>query len=79
MYIGLDEEQQALRSELRAYYADLLTEEVREALHEEAGCGPVHRQVIRKMGQDGWLGPNSSATIVSYQLNFGRRRVFNAT
>jgi alkylation response protein AidB-like acyl-CoA dehydrogenase len=56
MYIGLDEEQQALRSELRAYYADLLTEEVREALHEEAGCGPVHRQVIRKMGQDGWLG-----------------------
>ena len=56
MYIGLDEEQQALRSELRAYYADLLTEEIREALHEEAGCGPVHRQVIRKMGQDGWLG-----------------------
>jgi alkylation response protein AidB-like acyl-CoA dehydrogenase len=56
MYIGLDEEQQALRSELRAYYADLLTDEVREALHEEAGCGPVHRQVIRKMGQDGWLG-----------------------
>ena len=56
MYIGLDEEQQALRSELRAYYADLLTDEIREELHREAGCGPVHRQVIRKMGQAGWLG-----------------------
>ena len=56
MYIGLDEEQQALRTELRAYYAGLLTDEIREELHREAGCGPVHRQVIRKMGQDGWLG-----------------------
>ena len=56
MYIGLDEEQQALRSELRAYYAELLTDEIREELHREAGCGPVHRQVIRQMGRDGWLG-----------------------
>ena len=56
MYIGLDEEQQALRRELRAYYADLLTDEIREQLHREAGCGPVHRQVIRQMGGDGWLG-----------------------
>jgi len=56
MYIGLDEEQQALRRELRAYYADLLTDEIREELHREAGCGPVHRQVIRQMGRDGWLG-----------------------
>ncbi|MEE2664181.1 MAG: acyl-CoA dehydrogenase family protein [Myxococcota bacterium] len=56
MYIGLNEEQQALRRELRAYYAGLLTDEIREALHREAGCGPVHRQVIRQMGKDGWLG-----------------------
>ena len=56
MYIGLDEEQQALRRELRAYYADLLTDEIRDVLHREAGCGPVHRQVIRQMGRDGWLG-----------------------
>ena len=56
MYIGLNEEQQALRAELRAYYAKLLTPEIREALHAEAGCGPVHRQVIRQMGEDGWLG-----------------------
>ncbi len=56
MYIGLNEDQQALRQELRAYYDDLLTPQVRESLHEEKGCGPVHRQVIRQMGRDGWLG-----------------------
>ncbi|MAE95443.1 MAG: acyl-CoA dehydrogenase [Deltaproteobacteria bacterium] len=56
MYIGYDSEQEALRSELRAYYEKLLTPEIREALHLEKGCGPVHRQVIRQMGKDGWLG-----------------------
>jgi alkylation response protein AidB-like acyl-CoA dehydrogenase len=56
MYIGLNEEQEKLRRELRSYYADLLSDEIREQLHREAGCGPVHRQVIRQMGKDGWLG-----------------------
>jgi alkylation response protein AidB-like acyl-CoA dehydrogenase len=56
MYIGYSEEQEGLRRELRAYYDKLLTKEVRDALHEERGCGPVHRQIIRQMGQDGWLG-----------------------
>jgi alkylation response protein AidB-like acyl-CoA dehydrogenase len=56
MYIGLNEDQQALRRELRSYYDGLLSEEIREALHRERGCGPVHRQVIRQMGRDGWLG-----------------------
>jgi len=56
MYIGLNDEQEALRRELRSYYEALLTPEIREELHLEAGCGPVHRQVIRQMGKDGWLG-----------------------
>ena len=56
MYIGLNDEQQGLRRELRSYYDGLLTPEIREELHREAGCGPVHRQVIRQMGKDGWLG-----------------------
>ena len=56
MYIGLNEDQQSLRRELRGYYGSLLTPEIRESLHDEKGCGPVHRQVIRQMGQDGWLG-----------------------
>ncbi len=56
MQIGYDTEQEALRSELRSYYDELLTPEIRASLHEEKGCGPVHRQVIRQMGKDGWLG-----------------------
>ncbi|MCP4035373.1 MAG: acyl-CoA dehydrogenase, partial [bacterium] len=56
MYIGYNEEQEALRKELRAYYDDLLTPEVREALHEGQGVGVAMRKVVRQMGEDGWLG-----------------------
>ncbi|MCP5040075.1 MAG: acyl-CoA dehydrogenase [bacterium] len=56
MYIGYNEEQEALRKELRAYYDDLLTPEVREALHEGQGVGVAMREVVRQMGEDGWLG-----------------------
>ena len=56
MYIGYSEEQEGLRRELRGYYERLLTPAVREALHAEKGCGPVHRQIVRQMGKDGWLG-----------------------
>ncbi len=56
MYIGYTEEQNALRRELRGYYERLLTPDVREALHAEKGCGPVHRRIVREMGKDGWLG-----------------------
>ncbi|MDP6981095.1 MAG: acyl-CoA dehydrogenase family protein [Myxococcota bacterium] len=56
MYIGYNEEQEALRKELRAYYDDLLTPGIREALHEGQGVGPAMRSVVRQMGKDGWLG-----------------------
>jgi alkylation response protein AidB-like acyl-CoA dehydrogenase len=56
MYIGYDEEQEGLRQELRAYYAKLLTPEVREELHLGRGVGPTMRRVVRQMGRDGWLG-----------------------
>jgi len=56
MYIGYTEEQDELRKELRAYYAELLTPEVVEQLAHSRGVGPVMRQVVRQMGADGWLG-----------------------
>ena len=56
MYIAYTDAQAALRQELRDYYERLLTPEVQEALHAEAGCGPTHRLLVRKMGADGWLG-----------------------
>ncbi|MCB9374111.1 MAG: acyl-CoA dehydrogenase family protein [Microthrixaceae bacterium] len=56
MYVGYDEDQQALRQELRDYYAQLLTPEVQEDLHHAHGVGPAMRAVVRQMGEDGWLG-----------------------
>lgn len=56
MYIGLTEEQQQLRQEVRAYYDKLLTPEVRAKLGGSGGVGPENRRVVRQMGEDGWLG-----------------------
>ncbi len=56
MYIGYDEEQEALRGELRAYYEALLTDDVRAELTREHGIGPTTRRIVRQMGEDGWLG-----------------------
>jgi alkylation response protein AidB-like acyl-CoA dehydrogenase len=56
MYIGYSPEHEALRRELRAYYAGLLTDEIVADLAESEGVGPVARAVVRQMGEDGWLG-----------------------
>jgi 3-oxocholest-4-en-26-oyl-CoA dehydrogenase alpha subunit len=56
MYIGYTEDQEALRKELRQYYADLLTPSVQEELARSEGVGPTVRRVVRQMGRDGWLG-----------------------
>ena len=56
MEIGLTKEQEALRSELREYYANLLTSEVEEELAHSGGVGPAVRRVVKQMAADGWLG-----------------------
>ena len=56
MYIGLNEEQEALRQELRAYYEQLLTPEVEAGIADSNGVGPAMRAVVKQMGADGWLG-----------------------
>jgi alkylation response protein AidB-like acyl-CoA dehydrogenase len=56
MYIGLTDEQQALKEEVRAYYEKLLTPEVRAKLTGSGGVGDENRRVVRQMGKDGWLG-----------------------
>jgi alkylation response protein AidB-like acyl-CoA dehydrogenase len=56
MHIGYNQQQEALREELRAYYAKLLTPEVVAELATAGAVGPVVRKVVRQMGEDGWLG-----------------------
>ncbi|TQM29123.1 acyl-CoA dehydrogenase family protein [Nocardia bhagyanarayanae] len=55
MFIDLTAEQRALRDELRAYFADLVTpeEEAEMAVNRH---GDAYRAVVRRMGRDGWLG-----------------------
>ncbi|MFI5612216.1 acyl-CoA dehydrogenase family protein [Amycolatopsis sp. NPDC051903] len=54
-HLELTAAQQALRTELRAYFAGLLTPEERRALLRERH-GPVYREVVRRLGRDGKLG-----------------------
>jgi alkylation response protein AidB-like acyl-CoA dehydrogenase len=56
VYIGLTDEQERLRKEVRAYYDRLLTPEVRAELTGSGGVGDANRRVVRQLGEDGWLG-----------------------
>jgi alkylation response protein AidB-like acyl-CoA dehydrogenase len=56
VYIGYTEEQEKLRQELRAYYADLLTPDVEAELGKEHGVGPTTRRIFKQMAADGWVG-----------------------
>jgi 3-oxocholest-4-en-26-oyl-CoA dehydrogenase alpha subunit len=55
MRLAYTDEQEAMRTELRDYYAKLLDPETRAALHEDSQ-GPVYRRVVKQMAADGWLG-----------------------
>ena len=58
MHVDFTPEQQALRQRLRDYYRELFTPELRKAfdveLHDMGG--PVFRELVQRMGKDGWLG-----------------------
>src|SRR5688572_30493419 len=59
MHIDFTPEQRALQQELRTYFAELMTPERKAELGnvgDEVGEGPVHKEIIRQMGRDGWLG-----------------------
>lgn len=55
MYIDLTEEQHALRARLRTYLAEVLPPAERAILLRERH-GVVYRELIRRLGRDGWLG-----------------------
>jgi 3-oxocholest-4-en-26-oyl-CoA dehydrogenase alpha subunit len=64
MHVALTPEQERLREELREYFAALVTPEVRAGLAAasgrfddgEFGDAGVYKDVIRRLGSDGWLG-----------------------
>ena len=56
MFLAETEEQQALRKELREYFAKLLPPDVRRALGAAGEGASSFRDLVRRMGSDGWLG-----------------------
>lgn len=48
--------QRRLRAELRSYFAGLFPEEVRRRAGEEGVGGQYFRDVVARLGADGWLG-----------------------
>ena len=56
MHIGLTEEQESLRKELRDYYERLITPDLAAQLGQGRAVGPLVRRLVRQMGADGWLG-----------------------
>ncbi len=58
MYLDFTPEHRALRKEIRNYYRELFTPELRRAFDEEFEDmgGLVFRELVGRMGADGWLG-----------------------
>jgi alkylation response protein AidB-like acyl-CoA dehydrogenase len=56
VFLDYTPDQRALRAELRAYFAEMLTPEVKEKLGVAGEGSDLFRVLVRKMGQDGWLG-----------------------
>src|SRR6058998_1088649 len=57
MQICYSAEHEQLRSELRSYFATLMTPDRRAALQGdgEYGAGGAYKEIVRQMGTDGWL------------------------
>ena len=58
MRIAYTAEQERLRRELRGYFGELMSPEVRSALSGgdgDYGDGQAYRSVVRQLGRDGWL------------------------
>lgn len=54
MHCQLTTQQRALRDELRAYFARLITPALKDTLREHAAT-PAYKEVIRQIGKDGYL------------------------
>ncbi len=56
MYLAYTAEQEALRTTLRAYYAELLDPQTRALLEDHGTNDGAMRRVVKQMADDGWLG-----------------------
>jgi hypothetical protein len=65
MFLDLTASQRALQADLRSYFVTLISPAEREQMLTQRH-GEVYREVVRRMGRDGWLG-------VGWPVEFGGR------
>jgi alkylation response protein AidB-like acyl-CoA dehydrogenase len=56
VYLVETDEQQAFRAKVRAYFADLMTDEIRAELRGHHETSPIRRAMFKRLGADGMLG-----------------------
>jgi 3-oxocholest-4-en-26-oyl-CoA dehydrogenase alpha subunit len=79
MFLADTAEHDALRVRLRAYFAELMTDELREAFREShyaEGTTDAYRQVVRQLGEDGWLGIGWPKEIGGQGLSMVEQAIF---
>jgi 3-oxo-4-pregnene-20-carboxyl-CoA dehydrogenase beta subunit len=75
MFLDLTDAQQALSAELRAYFSTLITPSERAAMLTQRH-GTVYRDVVRRMGRDGWLGVGWPAEYGGHGLGQIEQQIF---
>lgn len=56
MHLEYTPEQQQLRTELRAYFAELVPDRAYSRFSDHVAQKRFYRETIRRLGADGWLG-----------------------
>jgi alkylation response protein AidB-like acyl-CoA dehydrogenase len=56
VHLAFTEQQEALKQELRAYFAELVTPEVAAETSRGESGGPACLEAVRQLGRDRWLG-----------------------
>ncbi len=75
MFLDLTQSQLALRAELRSYFATLISPDERAAMLTQRH-GAVYREVVRRMGSDGWLGVGWPAEYGGHGLGQIEQQIF---
>ncbi|MDX2676695.1 acyl-CoA dehydrogenase family protein [Streptomyces sp. NY05-11A] len=80
MHLAETAAQLEMRARLRAYFAELMTPEVREELrvgHYAPSATAVYRRVIRRLGEDGWLGVGWPKELGGQGFTMVEQAIFN--
>lgn len=75
MTFALTPRQRSLRAHLRTYFATLLSPAEREIMLTQRH-GPTYREVVRRMGRDGWLGLGWPVEYGGHGLGLVEQQIF---